>query len=319
VTGQQGKELSCKAGNVFARSPQPYTYLQPIAIVDASLHFLITQTQVFRTNHTSQELTESSLTIQELAWVFDATQNIWQATPIGIQNIFENSISENINAETRGDLLAAVKTSPDPSGVLISVGKQIWPLTSSTPKPLPQFNHRMSGGWVELKSSIEGKCNDLFGRVTSESSSQTSGGTTEYVSGTVYESDGYCFFVSRSGPGTVNKDGEQLSVQVYVKPEGEMPGFPLSVAFLSFGEQALEDRRWFVNNARGDPNEGWIALQINSKSEHPSFQGLPWSTEALMKMGQTLLDAGSSVFKWQNSVGNSLTAELSVVPMDVQR
>ena len=204
--------------------------------------------------------------------------------------------------EPASRIATGVPTWREPGGVGFLVNGQGLRLVSESAQRL-EHQHDPAE-WLEIKPAREGSACERLARMLNQGLARTRG--QEQFTTLAYEHDKLpnCFAVTRgipqgargAAPGPTSAAGapqERVLVAVYARPfEQQLSATspPAALASLAqFGRFTPGPRQWFVG-AHGAALEGWIATaQPDATGVLSRFDGAPWSTSALRKLGDGIL------------------------------
>jgi len=229
---------------------------------------------------------------------------MWLATEKGNRNIIvDRSTSDTMRSATGNRTFAVVPSWLVPLGVIVQLGQQNWRLVakSPVPQPVPVSGHE----WTSLSPGDSTKCDAALKSAAAEQHRKLSLSDAETMteSVTTYETEEHCFFAFRerkAAEGVYVEPGRSLATMaIYEKPDSsgeklpQATGWsPQALAWVAFGEHADSDNEWLINNQHSSPNQGWVALHVHDPANE--FIGMPWSTEAIMKLAREVSPTQSS-------------------------
>jgi hypothetical protein len=195
-----------------------------------------------------------------------------------------------------------VKSWPAVGGIEVSVSGRAWRVFSDMAQPIPSVGDK-TDYWSELEKAKDDSVCAHLGQAL-----QTKDGENR----SMFHAKGLCIAVQRSRSAPAPTRGsdqpkethgitgarERLLVAIYAEPPRQQSvdslkeNLPTSITGFVFGTLLSPGSdRWLIGKA-DKPYEGWIALE-----QRPDAQllGTPWSTTALKKLGQEVLEASATV------------------------
>ena len=231
----------------------------------------------------------------------------------------ELAASAEPGTERAARIAAGVPTWREPGGFGFLVNGQGLRLVSESAQRLE--GRHDDAEWLEIKPARNGSACESLARMLTQGLAHTRG--QEQFTTVAYEHEKLpnCFAITRGIPqgvrgaapgpapsaaapaamrsaGAAASPPEHVLVAVYARPyvqqlAGTAP--PAALASLAqFGRFAPQQSRWFVG-AHGAPLDGWIAIaRPDAAAALQRFDGAPWSTSALRRLGAGILPAATA-------------------------
>ncbi|MBC7484054.1 MAG: hypothetical protein H7337_19630 [Rhizobacter sp.] len=270
---------------------------------------------------------DPSVTIYQVLWGDRAGSTAFEAQmsslmvltgPAAVKAV-RNELAAGTVASTEpaSRIAAGVPTWREPGGFGFLVNGQGLRLVSESAQRLERRHD--DAEWIEIKPAREGSACEILARMLNQGLARTRG--QEQFATVSYEHDKLpnCFAVTRgipqgargaapgstpaaaavtpTGAAATDAPQEHVLVAVYARPyERQLAATspPAALASLAqFGRFAPGQGRWFVG-AHGAALEGWIAMaRPDATGALSRFDGAPWSTSALRKLGDGILPAAA--------------------------
>ena len=294
----------CNAGEAVWTVPR---VLNPQILLDANVRYMAVAVDG------RSGRGDPSVTIYQVLWGDRAAGSAFEAQlsslmvltgPAAVKAVRgELAASALPGAEPASRIAAGVPTWRESGGFGFQVNGQGLRLVSESAQRLE--GRHDDAEWLEIKPARGGSACESLARMLTQGLADTRG--QEQFTTVAYEHDKLpnCFAVTRGipqgmraagpAPASAGSPQEHVLVAVYARPyEQQLAGTspPAALASLAqFGRFAAEQSRWFVG-AHGAPLDGWIVIaRPGAAGASSRYDGAPWSTSALRKVGAGILPA----------------------------
>jgi hypothetical protein len=272
----------CKLGQRVLSVPGMF---DPRVVVDATATYVAVAVSRGRES-------DRSVTLSRLVWHSDeaATE---LAAELATVSVLVGPWVDKVRKLTEENPVVARASWREPTGVRLDFGAEAWRVVAESAQPLKP---ELQGSLLAMAPSPQDSlCHDLPQRMMGK---ERSDANLAVVKMEVFEhaDTPECFVLLRGTPppdlvrvlGASNDrfEGEKVLVFGRSAPALDDPaGMPPLLAVLSFGP-ARAGRRVYLGRA-GDL-EGWIVLGA-AGDQGPVLHGAPWSTSALIRIGESIL------------------------------
>jgi hypothetical protein len=282
----------CSASSIIWSVPHR---LNPAMIFDAGLRYMALAAD-------GPSGSDSSVSIYSISWDPVAVgqppaallQFGWVVPDSGVAELVRKAASEPATARANEDgAINGAKTWSELGGIGVAVAGISWRIFSPGAETVPS---KHPDDWTKLNKPEPGSQCERLGSALQ--------GRYQKARNEIYQANKHCFEIIQGNISSVaakvdapeDSQRDEVLMAVYDEPLPnaviEKKQLPPSIASIKLGRFAREEHNWVI----GKPGryEGWIARKSGSDGK-AKYDGAPWSTAALMRLGNEIIPRSDAV------------------------